>query len=86
MTALSKRVASVPVWLLRGETDRPVVCLVDGGGTKAWSVRVIRADESLLCETYPDRSSAMKRADQIRSSLIDKGWRYVSATERPMAS
>jgi hypothetical protein len=62
---------------LRGETERVVVCLVEQHESAAWSVHVIRADEPLLWETYPDQASAMRRADHIRDSLIEKGWRAV---------
>ena len=78
MASVSTDVCVVPVWQLRGETERVVVCIVDGSGTSAWTVQVIRADEPLLWETYPDRASALRRADQIRDNLIERGWRAVA--------
>src|SRR5688572_24599570 len=83
MASLATDVYGSPAWQLRGETERVVVCLVDGSRTSSWTVQVIRADEPLLWETYPDQASAMRRADAIRDTLIAKGWRDVPSATRP---
>ena len=81
MTTVSIDVHVSPAWQLRGDTERLVICLVRRSASSVWIVQVVRADEPLLSETYPDQASAMRRADYIRDNLIEQGWKAVPIRE-----
>ena len=66
------------VWRLRGPTDKVLECCVDRTASKALALTVVLGRETFLQETYPDESSALSRATQVREGLLrGGGWTVV---------
>lgn len=65
------------VWRLQGTTAKPVDGHVRPAGGGGWLVQVVQNYESVLTESYPDSTSAMTRAGQLRDGLVAKGWSQV---------
>jgi hypothetical protein len=67
------------VWQLRGSTDKVLECCVDRTPSKALAVIVVFGHETFLRETYPDETSALVRATQVRDQLLKSGgWTVVN--------
>jgi hypothetical protein len=65
------------VWQLHGTTAKDATCVIRHTPSGLWEIRIVRADETLLSETFPDAASALARANKIRDSLIENGWTQV---------
>ena len=73
-----------PVWQLHGSTEKDVMCLVEPV-RQSWTVRLVRASETMLNEMYPDMSSALAAAERLKDHLMSKGWTPVPIDERQVA-
>ena len=67
------------VWQLQGTTNKVVECHVDLTASKAHAVTVVLGPETFLHETYPDATSAMQRAMQVRDRLLKGGGWTIAA-------
>lgn len=66
-----------PLWILRGTTERQLVCRVSQVPSRLWIVTVKLAHETMLSESYPDAASALQRATALHEGMIGKGWSHV---------
>jgi|SwirhisoilCB2_FD_contig_41_21363947_length_449_multi_2_in_0_out_0_2 hypothetical protein len=67
------------VWQLRGSMDKVLECCVDRTASRSLTVTVVFGNETFLSETYPDETSALVRATQVRDGLLTSGgWTIVS--------
>jgi hypothetical protein len=73
-----------PIWQLHGSTEKDVMCLVEPV-RHSWTVRLVRASETMLNEMYPDMSSALAAAERLKDHLMRKGWTPVPIDERQVA-
>jgi hypothetical protein len=66
------------VWQLRGSMDKVLECCVDRTASRSLMVTVVFGHETFLSETYPDETSALVRATQVRDGLLlSGGWTVV---------
>lgn len=67
------------VWQLRGSMDKVLECCVDRTASRSLTVTVVFGHETFLSETYPDETSALVRATQVRDGLLTSGgWTVVN--------
>jgi hypothetical protein len=62
------------VWRLEGTALRDVRCWILETQSGGVAVRVIHGDETMLDEMYPDKQTAMARAERLESDLVNAGW------------
>ena len=66
------------LWRLRGSTNKLIECWVSRTASKLHAITVVFGHETILSETYPDESSARRRAMQGRDGLLKVGgWTLV---------
>jgi hypothetical protein len=59
--------------------DKVLECCVDRTASKSLMVTVVFGHETFLSETYPDETSALVRAAQVRDGLLTGGgWTVVN--------
>jgi hypothetical protein len=73
-----------PIWQLHGSTDKDVICIVEPVG-QSWAVRLRRAGETMLNDTYADMHGALAGAQRLKDHLLRNGWTPVPIDEREMA-
>jgi len=81
---LSSTLAGGPVWQLHGSTEKDVMCLIEPV-RHSWTVRLVRASETMLNEVYPDMSSALAASQRLKDHLMSKGWTPVPIDARQVA-
>jgi hypothetical protein len=64
--------------VLQGTTAKELACSVTEAPSRAWIVMLKLGHETMLRETYPDQTSAVGRAGDLKDGLIEKGWTQVS--------
>lgn len=70
---------SKTVWQLRGSMDKVLECCIDRTPSKSLTITVVFDRATFLSETYPDETSALVRATQVRDTLLMSGrWTVVS--------
>ena len=70
---------SSTVWQLRGSKDKVLECCIDRTASKSLTITVVFDRATFLSETYPDETSALVRATQVRDALLTSGrWTVVS--------
>ena len=65
------------MWRLHGETAKDVECFIRPGPSRILVLTLVRDNETLLHETYPDQQSAVVRASELRDGLLTRGWTFV---------
>ena len=66
-------------WQLRGSKSTLVECRIRQTPSKLYAMTVVSGVETFLNEMYPDSTSAMRRALQVRDQLLRSGnWTTVS--------
>jgi len=65
------------VWRLQGSSVRDVQCWVTEASSGLFAVRIIHDHETMLEEMYPDATTAMARANRLRTDLVKSGWSVI---------
>lgn len=60
-------------WRLHGATRKTVECSLEQTTSRTHTVKVTFGESTFLYETYPDASTAARRAKQIRDGLLERG-------------
>ena len=60
-------------WRLRNVKSRLVECRIRQTVSKLYALTVVSGSETFLDEIYPDSTSAMLRATQVRDGLLRSG-------------
>lgn len=64
--------------MLQGTTAKELACSVTEAPSRAWIVMLKLGHETMLKEIYPDQTTAVRRAVDLKDGLVDKGWMQVS--------
>ena len=70
----SPHAQSGPVWRLQSAPGKLLECRLWDTPLTGCSLTVVIGSDNLLHESYPDPTSAMRRALQIQEGLLKSGW------------
>jgi hypothetical protein len=73
-----------PIWQLHGSTEKDVLCVVEPVG-HFWAVRLTRAGEIMLNDTYADMPGALAGAQRLKNHLLRNGWTPAPIDDREIA-